>query len=198
MKVGTDAATDVQRVASVRDAVGPDVAIRLDANQGWTPRGGRHGHPGARGRRPRRRVRRAAGRRRRRRGARLGAGRVGLPVMADESCYGPRPRADHPAAGGRPRQRQARQVRVARVGARACCDARRRPGSHDRRLDDGEPHRGRRGGRARRRAADDHITTSTLRGGRSVTRRGRNRLQRQRDPSAFRRGLGHQGLATAG
>lgn len=36
MKVGTDAATDVQRVASVRDAVGPDVRIRLDANQGWT------------------------------------------------------------------------------------------------------------------------------------------------------------------
>ena len=40
MKVGTDAATDVQRVAAVREAVGPDVAIRLDANQGWTPRRG--------------------------------------------------------------------------------------------------------------------------------------------------------------
>src|SRR6478752_2344782 len=36
MKVGTDASTDVQRVAAVRDAVGPDVGIRLDANQGWT------------------------------------------------------------------------------------------------------------------------------------------------------------------
>ena len=36
MKVGTDASTDVQRVAAVRDAVGPDIAIRLDANQGWT------------------------------------------------------------------------------------------------------------------------------------------------------------------
>lgn len=38
LKVGTDAATDVARVAAVRDAVGPDVSLRLDANQGWTPR----------------------------------------------------------------------------------------------------------------------------------------------------------------
>jgi L-alanine-DL-glutamate epimerase-like enolase superfamily enzyme len=37
MKVGTDAATDVARVRAVRDAVGPDVTIRLDANQGWSP-----------------------------------------------------------------------------------------------------------------------------------------------------------------
>jgi len=36
MKVGTDAATDVARVRVVRDAVGPDVTIRLDANQGWS------------------------------------------------------------------------------------------------------------------------------------------------------------------
>jgi o-succinylbenzoate synthase len=38
LKVGTDAATDVERVRAVRAAVGPDVRIRLDANQGWTPR----------------------------------------------------------------------------------------------------------------------------------------------------------------
>lgn len=38
MKVGTDASTDVSRVSAVRAAVGPEVAIRLDANQGWTPR----------------------------------------------------------------------------------------------------------------------------------------------------------------
>jgi o-succinylbenzoate synthase len=38
LKVGTDASTDVARVAAVRAAVGPDVAIRLDANQGWTAR----------------------------------------------------------------------------------------------------------------------------------------------------------------
>ena len=37
MKVGTDAATDVVRVRTVREAVGPRVTIRLDANQGWTP-----------------------------------------------------------------------------------------------------------------------------------------------------------------
>ena len=88
MKVGTDAATDVQRVASVRDAVGPDVAIRLDANQGWT-------------REEAVQVIRAL------EVADLGVEfveqpvvaedveglawvreRVGLPVMADESCYG--------------------------------------------------------------------------------------------------------------
>ncbi len=35
LKVGTDAASDVARVRAVREAVGPDVALRLDANQGW-------------------------------------------------------------------------------------------------------------------------------------------------------------------
>jgi L-alanine-DL-glutamate epimerase-like enolase superfamily enzyme len=38
LKVGIDAATDVGRVLAVREAAGPEVAIRLDANQGWTPR----------------------------------------------------------------------------------------------------------------------------------------------------------------
>ncbi len=89
MKVGTDASTDVQRVASVRDAVGPDVAIRLDANQGWT-------------REDAVQVIRAL------EVADLGVEfveqpvvaddveglawvreRVDLPIMADESCYGP-------------------------------------------------------------------------------------------------------------
>lgn len=37
MKVGTDARTDVARVRAVRGAVGPEVTIRLDANQGWSP-----------------------------------------------------------------------------------------------------------------------------------------------------------------
>lgn len=38
-KVGTGTAEqDVARVKAIRDAVGPDVTIRLDANQGWTPR----------------------------------------------------------------------------------------------------------------------------------------------------------------
>jgi o-succinylbenzoate synthase len=88
MKVGTDASTDVQRVASVRDAVGSGVAIRLDANQGWT-------------REEAVTVIRAL------EVADLGVefveqpvvaddveglawvrARVGLPIMADESCYG--------------------------------------------------------------------------------------------------------------
>ncbi|WP_246060606.1 dipeptide epimerase [Nocardioides dongxiaopingii] len=35
LKVGTDAATDLDRVRAVREVVGPHVALRLDANQGW-------------------------------------------------------------------------------------------------------------------------------------------------------------------
>ncbi|MEP9384162.1 dipeptide epimerase [Nocardioides sp. KR10-350] len=35
VKVGTDAATDAARVLAVRAAAGPDVVLRLDANQGW-------------------------------------------------------------------------------------------------------------------------------------------------------------------
>jgi o-succinylbenzoate synthase len=38
VKVGTNAATDVERVRAVRQAAGPGTKIRLDANQGWTPR----------------------------------------------------------------------------------------------------------------------------------------------------------------
>jgi L-alanine-DL-glutamate epimerase-like enolase superfamily enzyme len=38
LKVGLDAAGDIDRVRAVRDAVGPQPRIRLDANQGWTPR----------------------------------------------------------------------------------------------------------------------------------------------------------------
>ncbi|MEG2119617.1 MAG: dipeptide epimerase [Pseudoflavonifractor sp.] len=35
-KVGKDAATDLARIAAIRAAVGPEVRIRVDANQGWT------------------------------------------------------------------------------------------------------------------------------------------------------------------
>ncbi len=38
IKVGTDAELDIQRVRAIRDAVGDDVEIRLDANQGWLPK----------------------------------------------------------------------------------------------------------------------------------------------------------------
>ncbi|MCL1841551.1 MAG: dipeptide epimerase [Propionibacteriaceae bacterium] len=36
-KVGKDAAMDVARLRAVRAQAGPDVTIRIDANQGWTP-----------------------------------------------------------------------------------------------------------------------------------------------------------------
>lgn len=38
MKVGKDAATDIKRFKAVRDAIGYDVDIRIDANQGWKPK----------------------------------------------------------------------------------------------------------------------------------------------------------------
>ncbi|MFI5734672.1 dipeptide epimerase [Kribbella sp. NPDC051587] len=38
VKVGTDAAGDVERVRRVRDAIGPGPRLRLDANQGWSRR----------------------------------------------------------------------------------------------------------------------------------------------------------------
>jgi L-alanine-DL-glutamate epimerase-like enolase superfamily enzyme len=38
VKVGTAASSDVARVREIRARVGPDVVLRLDANQGWTPR----------------------------------------------------------------------------------------------------------------------------------------------------------------
>lgn len=38
LKVGTDATLDIKRVQAIRNAVGPTVKIRLDANQGWSPK----------------------------------------------------------------------------------------------------------------------------------------------------------------
>ncbi|MFD0820545.1 mandelate racemase/muconate lactonizing enzyme family protein, partial [Micromonospora zhanjiangensis] len=38
LKVGADPGGDLARVGAVRSAVGPGTRIRLDANQGWTPR----------------------------------------------------------------------------------------------------------------------------------------------------------------
>ena len=38
LKVGIDSTVDFERVAAIRKAVGKDIAIRLDANQGWNPR----------------------------------------------------------------------------------------------------------------------------------------------------------------
>ena len=36
VKVGTGGLEDVERIAAIRAAVGPDVILRVDANQGWT------------------------------------------------------------------------------------------------------------------------------------------------------------------
>ncbi len=36
LKVGIDADLDIKRVKAIREAVGPDIRLRLDANQGWT------------------------------------------------------------------------------------------------------------------------------------------------------------------
>jgi o-succinylbenzoate synthase len=38
LKVGTDADLDIKRVKAIREAVGYDIKIRLDANQGWSPK----------------------------------------------------------------------------------------------------------------------------------------------------------------
>lgn len=38
VKVGIDPSLDVARLAAIRNAVGPDIRIRIDANQAWTPK----------------------------------------------------------------------------------------------------------------------------------------------------------------
>lgn len=38
VKVGKDSKTDLERLTAIRKAVGPGVKLRVDANQGWTPR----------------------------------------------------------------------------------------------------------------------------------------------------------------
>ena len=38
VKVGKDPLGDVERVKAIREAVGPNITLRVDANQGWTPK----------------------------------------------------------------------------------------------------------------------------------------------------------------
>ena len=38
IKVGKDPALDISRLMAVRKAVGPDIKLRIDANQGWKPK----------------------------------------------------------------------------------------------------------------------------------------------------------------
>jgi L-alanine-DL-glutamate epimerase-like enolase superfamily enzyme len=37
LKIGFDLSNDLALVGAIRDEVGPDIAIRVDANEGWTP-----------------------------------------------------------------------------------------------------------------------------------------------------------------
>ena len=113
-------------------AVGPEVRIRLDANQGWTPREAVRvirgmedagldvelvEQPVARWDLD---------------GLAWVSDRVGVPILADEAVFGgPRPGRGDPPPGGRPGQRQAGQVRrpgrrphAARTGRGARASAR--------------------------------------------------------------------------
>src|SRR6478672_3651727 len=36
VKLGSNGETDIQRMKGIREAVGPDIALRIDANQGWS------------------------------------------------------------------------------------------------------------------------------------------------------------------
>lgn len=38
VKVGKESRKDVERIRAIRQAVGPDIQIRVDANQGWSPK----------------------------------------------------------------------------------------------------------------------------------------------------------------
>lgn len=38
IKVGKDSTLDISRLQAVRETVGPDIQLRIDANQGWTPK----------------------------------------------------------------------------------------------------------------------------------------------------------------
>lgn len=38
VKVGKDPTGDVNRILKIHEAVGPQIGLRIDANQGWTPK----------------------------------------------------------------------------------------------------------------------------------------------------------------
>lgn len=38
IKVGKESRKDILRIKEIRDAVGPDIRLRIDANQGWSPK----------------------------------------------------------------------------------------------------------------------------------------------------------------
>ncbi len=151
IKVGVDAAADVARVGAVRAAVGPAVTLRLDANQGWTPRQA---------------VRIISEMEAERLDVELVEqpvpawdldglawvrDRVATPILADESVFSPRDLVEVI----RRRAADMVNVKLAKCGglaARAYASLTRRGvrHGHDRRIDDGGSRR-RRGGRESRR-----------------------------------------------
>ena len=38
IKVGKEANLDIKRLQKIREVIGPDIKVRIDANQGWTPK----------------------------------------------------------------------------------------------------------------------------------------------------------------
>lgn len=38
IKVGKESSRDIERIKAIRQAVGPEIRLRIDANQGWTPK----------------------------------------------------------------------------------------------------------------------------------------------------------------
>ena len=157
VKVGTgDAAADFERVRRVREAIGPEPRLRLDANQGWTRRDAVTAiramedagcaielveQPVA-----------AADLE----GMAWITDRVSTPILADESVYGVRDLVAvirHGAA-------DLVNVKLAKCGGLGAGPDAARTGPRarprlDRRLDDGEPRRRRRGRRAGRGVPDD-------------------------------------------
>jgi L-alanine-DL-glutamate epimerase-like enolase superfamily enzyme len=94
LKVGNDRAKDMERLRAIRAAVGDDVNLRLDANQGWTPEEavsliGKMEDEGLEIELVEQPVKD-----RDLEGLKYVTDRVGIPVVADESAFSPRDVAD--------------------------------------------------------------------------------------------------------
>ncbi len=94
LKVGNDRARDMERLRAIRAAVGDDVNLRLDANQGWTPEEavsliGQMEDEGLEIELVEQPVKG-----RDLEGLKYVTDRVGIPVVADESAFSPRDVAD--------------------------------------------------------------------------------------------------------
>jgi len=94
LKVGNDRVKDMERLRAIRAAVGDDVNLRLDANQGWTPEEavsliGKMEDEGLEIELVEQPVKD-----RDLEGLKYVTDRVGIPVVADESAFSPRDVAD--------------------------------------------------------------------------------------------------------